>query len=152
MQTFLPYSNFEKTAQVLDDKRLNKQRIESYQILRAITDEEYGWQSHPAVNMWRGNTQALLHYALVMCHEWDARGGKDNTRLHDRLLTEFCTGEDFNYPWWLGEVKFHESHKANLYFKDPDHYGKFFDFEEEMPYWWPTQELEKTKERLKIPQ
>ena len=54
MQTFLPYPDFAKSAACLDNKRLNKQIVECYQILRAITDPTYGWQNHPAVNMWRG--------------------------------------------------------------------------------------------------
>ena len=29
MQTFLPYANYTKSAQVLDDKRLGKQRVEA---------------------------------------------------------------------------------------------------------------------------
>ena len=150
MQTFLPYSNFEKSASILDNKRLNKQRIEAYQILRAITDDSYGWQSHPAVEMWRGKDQILLHYAIVMCEEWLSRGGADKVDLESRLITEFCTGEDQNEPWWLGEVRFHESHKANLFFKDQDHYGKFFTYREEIPYWWPNKYLEEVKEKLNI--
>ena len=36
MQTFLPYEDFTKTAQCLDYKRLGKQRVEAYQILRIL--------------------------------------------------------------------------------------------------------------------
>ena len=36
MQTFLPYSNFYKSAKVLDQKRLGKQRVEVLQLLNSI--------------------------------------------------------------------------------------------------------------------
>lgn len=138
MQTFLPFEQFESVAEILDRRRLNKQRIETYQILRAITDDSYGWQNHPAVNMWRGHDQALLHYGLTMCHEWTDRGGADNTKLEQRMLQEFCTGEDVVYPEWIGDKRIHESHKANLYFKDTAHYGQFWEYEDLIPYYWPV--------------
>lgn len=36
MQTFLPYPDFKKSASVLDNKRLGKQRLECLQILRTL--------------------------------------------------------------------------------------------------------------------
>jgi hypothetical protein len=36
MQTFMPYSDFEKTARCLDNKRLGKQRVEAWQILNTL--------------------------------------------------------------------------------------------------------------------
>ena len=138
MQTFLPYPNFNESANTLDKRRLNKQRVEAYQILRAITDPSYGWQNHPAVNMWRGYDQALLYYALVMCQCWEDIGGADDADLQGRLIRQFCTGEEIRYPWWLGHSEFHLSHKVNLYFKDPEYYGQLWEFENPRPYFWPT--------------
>lgn len=63
MQTFLPYSSFSKSASVLDNKRLGKQRVECLQILKALSDPAYGWQNHPAVKMWKGYTDRLVHLA-----------------------------------------------------------------------------------------
>ena len=57
MQTFLPYKSFRKTALCLDNKRLGKQRVETLQILRALTgyyNQSGAWLNHPAVKMWRG--------------------------------------------------------------------------------------------------
>jgi hypothetical protein len=47
VQTFLPYPDFAESAQVLDQARLGKQRVEALQVLRAVTLPGYGWQSHP---------------------------------------------------------------------------------------------------------
>ena len=54
MQTFLPYPDLRASCVVLDDRRLGKQRVETFQILRALTWPEYAWKNHPAVRMWRG--------------------------------------------------------------------------------------------------
>lgn len=45
MQTFVPYSDHAETARFLDNRRLFKQLIEGKQILLALSDPEYGWQS-----------------------------------------------------------------------------------------------------------
>ena len=60
MQTFLPYPDDRASAADLDDRRLGKQRVETLQILRALTWRTYGWQNHPAVRMWRGFVPALV--------------------------------------------------------------------------------------------
>ena len=66
MQTFLPYSSFTQTASTLGNKRLGKQRVEAKQIYLALTQEEYGWKTHPAVLMWKGYEQALAFYGWCM--------------------------------------------------------------------------------------
>ena len=55
MQTFLPYESFEETAKCLDYRRLGKQRIEAYQIIDLLEQENAGidisflpWGNHPA--------------------------------------------------------------------------------------------------------
>ena len=77
MQTFLPYPSFTASAAVLDYRRLGKQRVECYQIHRALTAGG-GWAHHPAVTMWRGSVVALLQYGADMCFAWRARGYTDN--------------------------------------------------------------------------
>ena len=37
MQTFLPYADFQRSAQVLDYKRLGKQRVEALQIHNIVS-------------------------------------------------------------------------------------------------------------------
>jgi hypothetical protein len=49
MQTFLPYSSFEESARILDYRRLGKQRVEAWQILRSLDGITKGWSNHPAV-------------------------------------------------------------------------------------------------------
>lgn len=49
MQTFLPYEDFEQTASVLDRQRLGKQRVETLQLLKALTAGVHGL-STPALD------------------------------------------------------------------------------------------------------
>ena len=51
MQTFLPVTDFEESARLLDSPRLGKQRVETLQVLLALELPEYGWHSHPVVTM-----------------------------------------------------------------------------------------------------
>ena len=136
MQTFVPYADIYKCASSLDRSRLNKQRVETFQILRAITDSDYGWQNHPAVIMWRGHGGALRLYGLIMCDEWVAQGGNDQTDLRGRI--EAFTFEHDSFPAWWGDERIHVSHRSNLLRKDPQWYGKLWS-EPDMPYFWPSQ-------------
>jgi len=99
MQTFIPIAttNFSDIAKTLDNKRLNKQALEGWQILMTLVELDpngdhrtpKGWVNHPAVKMWRGYETALLHYIIAMCDEWRARGY--NTTIDDKARTTFTT-------------------------------------------------------------
>lgn len=135
MQTFLPYSDFVKSAECLDMRRLGKQRVETWQIYNALTQGNR-WKNHPAVKMWRGYEKALLEYGIAICEEWVKRGYKDS------LLPKF-KGEHkrfgYVFPIWLGKEIFHASHRSNLLRKDPIWYGKFGWLEpNNLPYIWPV--------------
>ena len=66
MQTFLPYSDFNRSALALDRQRLGKQRVECKQIVLALGNPTYGWQNHPAVRMWRGHARVLCEYLSLI--------------------------------------------------------------------------------------
>lgn len=42
MQTFLPYEDYEESAKSLDYRRLGKQRVETYQLLKVLADQAVG--------------------------------------------------------------------------------------------------------------
>lgn len=139
MQTFLPYSDYDKSAQVLDMKRLGKQRVETLQILKALSDPTYGWQNHPAVNMWRGYELELVMYGVAICDEWISRGYKDTCR---EKISIFYDNPQFGYdmPSWVGDENIHRSHRSNLLRKMPDFYGTLFesDLPNNLDYIWPV--------------
>lgn len=142
MQTFLPYPDFQASVRCLDDKRLGKQRAEAKQILLAITDpEHYGWQKHPAVNMWRQYAEALALYGLAACAEWVERGFRDCCApcFTNCVVSSVCDNEvRIPLPRWFGDERLHASHRAALFRKDPVHYAVFNKDQNSEGYWWPT--------------
>jgi hypothetical protein len=139
MQVFLPYANFQKSVQCLDNKRLCKQRIEAKQIieinLRKIRnpDEYIAWQNHPAVLMWRSNDEALKLYYNCCVHEWLRRGFKNSMSLYNDSIYLA------KRPFWFGDERFHSAHRSALLAKNYDHYKQFnWSEEPKIDYYWPV--------------
>lgn len=134
MQTFLPYPDFRRSAQVLDDKRLGKQRVEANHILKIITNRtnKKGWRNHPAVLMWRGYEEALKLYLNACIEEWERRGFKN------RIARQPVNEKRLKMPWWLGREEFHTAHRANLLRKDQAYYQSYnWSEDPSISYWWP---------------
>lgn len=115
-----------RSLQVLDNKRLGKQRVETYQIISAITKRPKldgtpykGWLNHPCTIMWRDNLPALKLYMNLAIEVWVERGFK-NTMFVENLETE-----KVELPEWFGFEKFHSSHRANLLKKDFEFYSQY---------------------------
>lgn len=149
VQTFLPYPDFERSARVLDHKRLGKQRVETIQIVRALTWADYGWKSHPAVLMWKGFEEALGQYGFACCKAWTDLGFGDTCALTIatdlraagivtvRSQAQLAAADAL--PGWMGEVAVHRSHQSALLRKDPDHYAAIFpDVPNDIDYVWPV--------------
>ncbi|MFA5154382.1 MAG: MSMEG_6728 family protein [Clostridia bacterium] len=141
MNTFLPYPDFKKSAQCLDNKRLGKQRVEVYQIIRTLLGYSNGWKNHPAIKMWKGYESALALYGLEICKEWVNKGFKDScTEKINKIITEQKLDIiNPKIPFWLGSPGFHASQRSNLLRKFLEHYSKF-DWREtdNLPYVWPV--------------
>ena len=129
MQTFLPYPDFKKSLQTLDYRRLGKQRVEAYQILRAIKYGS-GWRHHPVTKMWRNHVNALKLYHNLSIGEWVRRG------YQNRMEKMKITGK-ISYPPWFGRENFHVAHRSNLLRKDAVFYGRYGWVEPpDLPYLW----------------
>jgi len=141
MQTFLPYSDFSRTAKCLDMKRLGKMRIEPMQILQTLTglNKTKSWTNHPAVKMWRGYELALAEYVYAICDEWTSHGYKDTCKGKTKdIISTHYADKSIVFPPWLGDESFHKSHQSNLVRKKPEHYKKHFsDVPDDLPYVWP---------------
>jgi hypothetical protein len=149
MQTFLPCPGFTESARLLDSRRLGKQRVETIQVLRALTVPGYGWRHHPAPAMWAGYEEALVRYGLDVCGIWCEGGNADTcatTLVQDltratglrsvRTQPELAAAGEL--PPWLGDPAFHRSHQAALVRKDPEHYRRHFPgVPDALPYVWP---------------
>ncbi|QIS38083.1 MSMEG_6728 family protein [Clavibacter capsici] len=146
MQTFLPYPDLAASMAVLDDKRLGKQRVETLQVMKAVTVAGYGWQSHPVTRMWRGHRPALMEYQEATCAEWMRRGFAD-TCFEKTLaiiaevpedLAAYTEGRITRPPWW-GRPELHLSHRSKLLAKAPELYRPAFPGDpDDLDYVWPV--------------
>ena len=128
MQTFLPDPSFRKSAQILDNKRLGKQRLEAKQILQILVKEldegvsSSRWRNHPACRLWKDHERALATYGLAMCEEWSRRGFVDNQLDYFYRLMYLLTEQDM-------DVRFsdllYSAHRAALLYKNLEHYKQF---------------------------
>lgn len=153
MITFLPYTDMEKVAQCLDDKRLGAQRYEAWSILK--------WLRNPTVHpnalkagycaMWKGYEMALAKYVICMLLEWEKRGYKNDKMQPNSPELLFFTADDADAdednnpplpPWWGNQI-LHSYHRHALMAKLPEYYQKF-DWTEDGSkyngsYMWPVQ-------------
>lgn len=153
----MPYARYyDETARCLDNKRLGKQRVETYQILRILTGEtSKGWVNHPATRMWRGHTFQLYVYQTAICTEWSRRGFKDTVlESSQELMKKHKIKPTIELPEWMSNPAIAITHRANLYLKDPFHYIEFQDEAkiyvdyvccDTCKYFWPTHLLDAPK-------
>lgn len=137
MQTFLPYRDFQKSASVIDNKRLWKQVLEADGIIQIIVGRRKGYKNHPAVKMWEGYCDALICYRNECVREWLKR------RLHyGERQFEFDTPYNTRLskdPPWFGDERLHSSHRAALLKKNIEWYSRFGWKEEPViNYYWPV--------------
>lgn len=143
MQTFVPITDsFEDIAKVLDNKRLNKQALEGWQILMNLLQLDpqgqhrvsKGWSNHPAVKMWKGHETALYLYIQAMVKEWKRRGYKSTIgdKAKATMIVALKLGllpETANGPSWMlsGQTfsQIASSHRLALLNKDYDWYSQF---------------------------
>ena len=162
MQTFLPYPAMRDSLDALDNKRLNKQILETYQILNVLSGQtkSNAWRNHPAVLMWEGAENELWRYGMIAIKLADMRGIKtENNLANMRALSKKAAiywGDD--EPAWRKNPtvvkRVTTTHKANLYRKDPEYYAEYasaVNDEYNQPccegcqYYWPTHPLRKAK-------
>ena len=131
MQTFLPYANFKKSAEVLDYKRLGKQRVEASQILDCIAGiGSKRWINHPAVQMWFDYPDALCEYYNTVLDEWMDRGYNNNMPYREPK-------QPIEMPNWFGFEPFHRTHRSMLVYKNSDYYYPIFKIPPIYGYVWP---------------
>jgi hypothetical protein len=140
MQTFLTHYNenielaFRRTASDLDWQRLGKQRVEAYQILRAIMGFSKGWTNHPCTKMWRDNYVLLELYHDVMIDEWVTRGYRNTMKKYYGHWKQWPAAPE----WFTPELVV--SHQSNLIRKKPEHYLPLWpNVPDDLPYLWPVQ-------------
>ena len=164
MQVFIPYPDFEKSVQALDDTRLRKQAQETTQLLDIMLGfptktgkPRTGWLNHPALLAWQSTPGALIEHLIYNVIEIEKRGFKTDY-VASRLKAYETITVSSKRPAWLGNEIIHSSHRVRLLqkcFEEIYKYGEqrfstlewyssfnwketehhnFFNEE----YWWPT--------------
>lgn len=143
MQTFITTTNgWDEVAKTLDNKRLNKQALEGWQIMLTLLEldpegnhrKPKGWTNHPAVKMWAGAEHELLWYVVSMVIEWKNRGY--NSTIYDKVMSTYArgvaTGKTTSKApppkWMQSGAKFEaiaSSHRTALLAKNYDWYSQF---------------------------
>jgi hypothetical protein len=143
MQTFVPLTeSYDDVAKVLDNKRLNKQALEGWQILMNLLELDpqgnfrpaKGWRNHPAVKMWRGHEMALYVYIQAMVKEWKSRGF--NSTIGEKAQATMLRAEELGLldhpsdpPSWIRDMAFFDeiasSHRTALLSKEYEWYSQF---------------------------
>jgi predicted DNA-binding transcriptional regulator AlpA len=140
MQTFMTHDNYMDTAKALDNKRLGKQRVEAYQILKALRgdyNDTGAWVNHPATVMWRNHQYDLALYGLTISMEFYERGfdGYNMVETFNDLMSQLARTNTEHYPWWVNDELLRYTHQSNLVRKDADYYD--FNVPNNIPYVWP---------------
>lgn len=133
MQTFLPLPDYYESMRCLDKSRLGNQVWrEGLTLIRG------GWPNHPASKMWRGYEYHLGLYLLAGIKALILQRGKRYTEIEDKIRQEMKKHRNSGPPYWLGDDKFHASHRSNLIRKDPAYYRAFgWKEPDDLPYVWP---------------
>jgi len=145
MQVFMPFPSFQESVNCLDKSRLGNQIWREAKTL--LTG---GWSHHPAAKLWENHKPALATYCLaglksLLKNNWIS---PNSYNLHYFTFLEYI---DHNNPKpemppFIGNERFHLSHRLNLLWKLPSHYSKYFT--EPVPtskpeYYWPLHLLER---------
>lgn len=96
MNIFLPFEkNVEQSIQSLDNKRLNKACLETYQLLVSAIKEKNGekvsgYYHHPIFLHYKDNPEFLAYYGYECCVEYYLRTGKEHKccRAFEKVLAK----------------------------------------------------------------
>lgn len=147
MQTFIVDADLDKSAQELDSKRLGNQRSEAIMIAEILLGlRKSRWQSHPAVQMWKGYEGCLVRkYIPSILREWRRRGFANGQSLEKykaiyKKASSVLSKKHDKRPHWINQ-KLILSHRSNLIKKKPEYYWfKWRGTTLDLDYFWPTKE------------
>lgn len=151
MNIYMPFPDLTKSAECLDDRRLDKVRSDISAVLRACAEPPpvAPNKEHSAIKMWRGNERFLINYGIVVCSEWMSRGNTDSTLAKMMKLRADFPEESDKAPEWFGTDELHKSHQSMLLRLQPSHYKPYFgDTPDDLQMFWPRspQKVRATRE------
>lgn len=93
---------------------LDKTRLGNQIWREGITLIRGGWKNHPASKMWRGHEYHLGLYLLSGVDVLEERTDKKYPELRKKIKDEMKKFKNTGAPNWIGDEKFHASHRSNL--------------------------------------
>ena len=124
MQVFVPFKEPLKTAQCLDNKRLNKQIIECNQLIKTIRGFSKAWMNHPVTRMYQHKDLfRYMNYYVCCLHNFKNGFMKDAKIYNDMAMNVLNEMKESGNEILTDE--FCDQHKRRLYAKNPDHYKQF---------------------------
>ena len=130
---------------MLDNRRLNKQKLEASQIISSFETESKAYSNHPASKAWIGFIPGLKYYTNCMIDEWVARG------FNNTLDKYSGVDEKTPLPWFYTNKQVHYAYMSSLKRKDPEFYAHF-EYPSEydsIGYIWVSKLNEKVIEKMK---
>ena len=122
MNIFMPEVLIANSVMTLDDRRLIKQILECYQIIRInervlAGEENVGYRNHPVVKFYRDKIPFVIKYGMVACSEYFVRFCKCHT------YQDFFTDHWRNYPQIsdIYNVLYCEKRSTELYEKSVEY-------------------------------
>ena len=117
-----------QTAMALDQKRLNKQILETNQILDALNGKS-AWSNHPCTLQYRGYEEWLTDYKRCLT------AYKNNNNLEAFIAEQWChqTRPSFHTQEYFDQMK------RRLYTKDKEHYKQWNGLGTSLENWYWSQ-------------
>lgn len=141
MQTFMPLPNYYDSMKCLDIIRLGNQVWrEGLTLIRGK------WKNHPACKMWKGHEYQLGLYLLEGIKVLAERRNKYYVDVEAKILGEMNKFKDNGTPPWMGNERFHSSHRKALLYKNFEWYKQFnwkespdiLNSKGKLNYYWPV--------------
>ena len=132
MEIYLPFNDFKKSLDCLEDNQLQKQKqnikclvdvIEQLQRQSFLGRGKIAWGTNPTTIMWENALPFLkLYYntSLLVSHNRGLQNGQNNVF---NLYPITFNGE---IPWWFGKENLHLSHQNALVKLNPQVYKAKF--------------------------
>ena len=138
MQIFIIGNPYE-TALTLDKRRLNKQVIETGQIIDAICYRIHGrkggaWRNHPVVIMYQDHLEWLTRYGEILDLVRLGHKIEDGDGVSNLLRSTIEEAEKLK-PHFHTQEFFHQM-KRRLYTKDNQHYSQWASLGESEENWY----------------
>lgn len=125
-QTFLPVSDFEKCAKVLDNRRLMSsinEGFEAYCVNIGLecfpSGAKFRHKKHCIHRLWKGSERLLADYLYTLRDEALKRG------MRPQEIVTIANHEGYKRPIWLGSPTFHRLYQRHLAAKDFVYYFGF---------------------------